>query len=68
VDDLSAIQKFLTTDPGQFCDDCLCGLLGIPSDEVKTAIFVRARGFVRVYGYCKACRQPRVVTGKLLAA
>ena len=68
MDEPAAIRKFLSTDAGPFCDDCLCGLLGIPADEVKVAIFACAREFARVYGYCKACRQPKVVTGKLLAA
>jgi hypothetical protein len=68
MDEPAAIQTFLSRNTGSFCDDCLCGLLGIPADEVKVAIFASAREFARVYGYCKTCRQSKVVTGKLLAA
>jgi hypothetical protein len=68
MDDPAAIWTVLSTNRGPFCDDCLCRLLGIPADEVKVAIFASAPEFARVYGYCKACRQTKVVTAKLLAA
>ncbi len=68
MDEAAALRTCLGTNAGPFCDDCLCDLLGITADEVKVAIFARAREFVRVYGNCKACRQPKVVTGKRLAA
>jgi len=68
MDEPAAIRTFLSISAGPFCDDCLCDLLDIPADEVKVAIFACAREFARVYGYCKACRQPKVVTGRLRAA
>ena len=68
MDDPAAIRTVLSTNRGPFCDDCLCRLLGIPTEEVKVAIFAAALEFARVYGYCKACRQTKVVTAKRLAA
>jgi len=68
MDDPAAIRMCLSAHRGAFCDDCLCGLLGIPADEVKEAIFACAREFARAYGYCKGCRRTKVVTAKLLAA
>jgi hypothetical protein len=68
MDDPAAIRTVLSTNRGPVCDDCLCRLLGIPADEVKVAIFAYAPEFARVYGYCRACRQNKAVTAKLLAA
>jgi hypothetical protein len=68
MDEPAAIRTCLSAYRGPFCDDCLCGLVGIPADEVKVVIFACAPEFARVYGYCKACRQTKVVTAKLLAA
>jgi hypothetical protein len=62
------IRTCLSANAGPFCDDCLCRRLDIPADEVKMAIFASAREFARAYGYCKACRQAKVVTAKRLAA
>jgi hypothetical protein len=68
MDEPRAIRDFLDDNFGQFCDDCLSDVLGIPPDEVKTTVFVATRDFARVYGSCRACRQRKAVTRKLRVA
>ena len=68
MDEPAALQRFLGSRPGRFCDGCLSDALGIPSEDVKAAIFSRSRDFARVYGYCSMCRQPTAVTAVRLAA
>ena len=63
-----ALEKLLRTRPGHFCDYCLANAVGLPSEDVKAAIFSRSRAFSRVYGLCGWCRRPKAVTALRLAA
>ena len=68
MDETLALQEFLYSHAGQFCDGCLAIRMGMPRDDVKIAIFADPRAFARVSGFCSACRKPAAVTALRLVA
>ena len=68
MDEAVALDAFLRVAAEQFCDGCLGDALGLPSEDVKAAIFSSASAFARVYGVCRRCRRRQAVTGLRLAA
>jgi hypothetical protein len=68
MDEFERIAAFLGANHGAFCDECLGDRLGLPRDEVKTAIFTLAKDFARRYGHCRGCRRSTAVTSQRLVA